>query len=74
MILMLVLMVLLLLIIHFDNRTLHYNMAKLIVGLPRGLTSFRIISSQSECFANTISAKKGIMVTKKLILALFDPF
>ena len=73
MISMLVLMVLLLLIIHFDNRTLHYNMAKLIVGLPRGLTSFRI-SSQSECFANTISAKKGIMVTKKLIVALFDPF
>ena len=34
MISMLVLMVLLLLIIHFDNRTLHYNMAKLIVGLP----------------------------------------
>ena len=31
-------------------------------------------SSQSEWFANTISAKKGIMVTKKLIVALFDPF
>ena len=48
--------------------------AKLIVGLPPRLTSFRIISSESVCSANNISAKKGIFGAKELFLVLLGPF
>ena len=35
-------------------------LARLIVGLPPSLTSFRIISSESVCFANKFSAPKKV--------------
>ena len=47
--------------------------AKLIVGLPQNLTSFRIISSENICSANKTFANKCIFGTITLYLALFGP-
>ena len=48
--------------------------AKLIVGLPPRLTSFRIVSSGSVCSANNISAKERNFLAKELFLTLLGPF
>ena len=47
--------------------------AKLNVGLPPRLTSFKIISSEIVRFANKIFAKKKYFWYKTLLLALLSP-
>ena len=54
--------------------TLFLCRPKSIVGLPPRLTSFGIISSESVCSANKISAKKERYFRyKTLLLGLFGP-
>ena len=64
------------LVIIFYNGSLHLDLgrAKIIVGLPRNLTLFRIISSESVCSTDKMSAQKGIFVTITLLSVLFGPF